>query len=434
MSSRVDFEDAVADIQALLGGDSPGPDGLDDASRIRLDGIRQTIISRGGAPGQGRAWRSGRLPRRRPGLRFALPAAGVAVATAVTVVVVVAAPGPGLPTPGVYHLPAGARAQAGSIAAGQRILLTAAETVAHRNAAGAVTPGRFWVSRTEVGNFLTVGPVGNRYVILERASNQEWAASSPNTRSPALVRMLGAQLASAADEAAWRRDGSPGSWNVQEDTSLADPHGAASGFDRDITVAPGNLTLFTVGMGGKQFSFGRKAYSAAELLRLPADPARLKALLLAVYDGPQHMAASAEAYLFEVTPALLTLPVTPAVRSALYRMLAGLPGVRSLGQVQDAAGQYGQGVALDGRYSRCGGEAVKYPGGGVDSNHPVFGSCVVEQRLVINPRTGLPLAQELRYVKLPGDRRWPAPDGLFSFQLFQRAYWTNASPPSTDGH
>jgi hypothetical protein len=62
-----------------------------------------------------------------------------------------------------------------------------------------------------------------------------------------------------------------------------------------------------------------------------------------------------------------------------------------------------------------------------------FPSCEVQQRLVINPVTGLPLAQELRYVRLPAGQHWSAPGGLFAFQLFGNAHWTNASPPHATG-
>ena len=61
----------------------------------------------------------------------------------------------------------------------------------------------------------------------------------------------------------------------------------------------------------------------------------------------------AQAYLFQV-PAVLDMPVTPAVRAALYRLLAGVPGVRSLGTVTDVAGQQGVAVAHTEKYAGCG--------------------------------------------------------------------------------
>ena len=58
----------------------------------------------------------------------------------------------------------------------------------------------------------------------------------------------------------------------------------------------------------------------------------------------------------------------------------------------------------------------------------MFSSCVVQQRLVINPANGLPMAQELRYVKLPAGRAWSAPGGLFSYEIFGTPHWTSALP------
>jgi len=385
--------------------------------------------------------------RRRIRPRVALPVTSIAAVAAVAVVVsaLVAAPGhqaPGHQAPGhqlsgpaVYHFPAGARATAGSAAAGRKILLTVASTVAQAPPPPPGAPGRYFVTKTLVGNFLTVGPPRDRYVILERSANQDWSGDQYKAPSPSLIRLLAIQFASAADKAAWRRDGSPDKWDVTEDTSLADPHGEAEGPDLDITIGPGKLAEFSETFGEKrQFLIGHDVLTAAQLLKLPADPARLKALILENYStGESGEDVDREAYLFQVTPALLTLPVSSAVRSALYRMLADLPGVRSLGQVQDAAGQDGVGVALDRRYSPCGAEAIKYRNGGVNPAVPVFRSCVVEWRLIINPQTGMPLDQELRYVKLPSGYKWPGPDGLFSYQIFQRAYWTNASPPAANG-
>jgi hypothetical protein len=56
--------------------------------------------------------------------------------------------------------------------------------------------------------------------------------------------------------------------------------------------------------------------------------------------------------------------------------------------------------------------------------------CTVQQILVIDPATGRPLAEELRYVKLPGGAHWPPPDRLLSYEIYGTAHWTNAGPPS----
>ncbi|HMG62089.1 MAG TPA: CU044_5270 family protein, partial [Streptosporangiaceae bacterium] len=330
----------------------------------------------------------------------------------------------------MYRLPAGARAGAGPDGPGRGVLLTAARTAA-RTGGPAVPPAgaRYWLTRSQVGNFLRVGPRGHPYAILEKASDQRWYARAPQGPSPDLTQNLGVQFASAADAAAWRRDGSPASWPVGQDTSVAQPTGAANGSDSRIAAGRGRLTLGEVFFGPAPFSFGGgPLLSAAGLRALPADPARLRNLILRGWN--RFEGVDREEYLFEFTPGLLTLPVTPAVRAALYRMLASLPGVKSLGPVTDAGGRAGVAVALTGRYSGCGQESVLHRDGGTEE-YPAFASCTVEQRLVIDPASGMPLAQELRYAGLPPGQHWSAPDGLFSFQLFQAAGWTAASPPES---
>jgi hypothetical protein len=44
---------------------------------------------------------------------------------------------------------------------------------------------------------------------------------------------------------------------------------------------------------------------------------------------------------------VMKLPVTPQLRGAAYRMLAGLDGVRSVGPVTDRRGRAGTGVGYD---------------------------------------------------------------------------------------
>jgi hypothetical protein len=381
-----------------------------------------------------------RRPRRRLLLRVGLPvsAAAAAATAAVVAAVAIGGPGPAGPTPGgpapagpasglgVYHLPAGvAGARVGTTAAGREILLTAARTVATEKPG---TIGRYWVSRAVVGNFLRVGPADDRYGILEKTASQQWTASARRVRSPNIVLPLGVQLASTSARAAWRRDGSPTTWNIDPELGIENPQGFGDGLIRNLRAGPGKPTDFsvTVVFSGKVFQFGGTMFSARGLLTLPANPALLKAIILRGFTA--KLDGSLNSYLFQVTPRLLTLPVTPAVRSALYQMLADLPGVRSLGSVRDVAGQRGVAVALSGRFAECGIYSRVTAHGDVVSGH-AFSSCVVQQRLVINPSTGMPLAQELRYVKLPAGQTWPAPDGLFSYQVFGSAYWTNSSPP-----
>jgi hypothetical protein len=353
----------------------------------------------------------GPAPRgRRPWLRVALPAAAVATGAAVAAALLPAAP------------PASPRPAGG----GRGVLLAAALAVSRQPPAPALA-GRFYVVRSEVGNFQQVGPATAPYVIMQSGVSQFWRPRAPMVLGPVSWQELGVTFASAADRAAWRRDGSPTRWSVGADTSLAAPDGAAD-TSGQLTAGPRPPRVTSGITSSEPFWFGQ-GMSAAQLRQLPADPARLQSLILRGYQGPAEDGMSRTEYLFQLTPQLLTLPLTRPVEAALYRMLAVLPAVRSLGTVRDVAGQAGVAVARTARYADCGQETVYYPDGSIGAGPATFPSCVVQQRLVIDPATGRPLAVELRYVSLPAGRTWPAPGGLFSFQVFQAAGWTSATPP-----
>lgn len=342
-------------------------------------------------------------------LRVGLPAAAVAAAAAVAVVTAVQAPSP-VPASGP---------------GGREVLLAAARTVAR--AAQPVT-GRYWVTPGTVGNFLKVGPADDPYLVLEEVGVQSWAARSPRDGSPQLSQALWVRPASPSDQAAWRRDGSPTVWeDIGQDTALADPYGDPRyGVLQPLSTTPGKLTPQSAEYGSQPFLVGDKDLSLKQLLALPADPHRLKELLL---TGLSHyQGRNQSAYLLQAVPPVLQMPVTPAVRSALYRMLAAIPGIQSLGTVKDVSGKPGAAVAYTGKYANC--------GNGIPLNNRaspdrmLFTSCTVQQILVIDPETGLPRAEELRYTQVPSGQKWPAPGGLFSYETFGRSYWTNHDRPN----
>jgi DNA-directed RNA polymerase specialized sigma24 family protein len=305
------------------------------------------------------------------------------------------------------------------------ILLTAARTAAR---AAQPAPERYYVTPGIVGNFVRVGPPGNRYLVLEVVNRQDWAATDPRDGSPDLSQARYVQAASPADEAAWRRDGSPGVWKgVGQETGLADPLTPSDGWLLPLSLASGKLTAGSAGYGAQPFIVGDKSLSLRQLRALPANPAKLKTLLLAGWADYSGV-GSATSYLFQTVPAVLEMPVTPAVRSALYKLLASLAGVQSIGAITDVAGQQGTAVAYTARYSGCGQQFdLTSPGPPFPA---LFSSCTIEQVLIIGPGDGMPLAEELRYTQLPAGQHWSAPDGLFSYEVFGSPYWTNHDRPS----
>jgi hypothetical protein len=392
-----------------------------------------------GGPAVRRRFARGPRPARPNGLllRLGIPAVA-AVAAAIVAAAVVQGPAvrkpaaqgtaPALsPEAGgiaVFQLSAGA-AVGGSAGSAREILLMAARTAAK---GAQPAPERYYVTPGIVGNFVRVGPPGNRYLVLEVVNRQYWAATNPRDGSPDMSQARYVQAASPADEAAWRRDGSPRVWKgVGQETGLADPAASSDGWLRPLSAAPGKLTALTAAYGAQPFNVGARDLSLRQLQALPADPANLKALLLAGWSGDSSV-GTATSYLFQTVPAVLEMPVKPAVRSALYKLLASLPGVQSIGAVTDVAGQQGVAVAYTARYPSCGMQ-IDLTSSAV-LNAPLFSSCTIQQVLIIGPDDGMPLAEELRYTRLPAGQHWSAPDGLFSYEVFGTPYWTNHDRPS----
>jgi len=361
-------------------------------------------------------------PRRRR-RRLGLSAIGATAAVTAIVVFAVGGPPPAAtpsrgPEPSVFRWPSAMPgAQPGDAGPARSVLLAVASTVAHQPAPKV---GAYWRSTDEYGDFTPMGPaLGPRYMIVERGRETEWDPRGNSASSLVVEQWLGVQLASRADAAAWRRDGSPTTWPTLPDVGSADPEGYTSANGGSTHAAPGKPTVEFGGSGPSPLSYDGKALNT-----LSADPALLRGLLSQDYRLA-HEGGGLGAWMFENAPDLLADPVTPAVRSAVYRILADLPGAVNLGTVRDVSGQSGTGIALATRYPRC-----LVGAGPQDPANAPTAPCTVQQRLIINPATGLPLAYELRYVSPPGTAHWPVAGGLFSYEIYQGGGWTNQAPPA----
>jgi hypothetical protein len=94
----------------------------------------------------------------------------------------------------------------------------------------------------------------------------------------------------------------------------------------------------------------RTGMTVHDVRRLPTTPAALRQRLLGVAerDGARTPAEQAQ-WLWVQTPNMLAeWPLTPRTRAAAYRLLAGLPGIRSIGRVTDPLGRPGVAVARTG--------------------------------------------------------------------------------------
>jgi len=285
--------------------------------------------------------------RARWAVRLALPTVAAATAVAVAVTVTPSA-GPGRSAPG--------RAQ--------QMLLTAA-----KSAMGApVSSGAYWYTDTVYASPYVIHGKGGPYVVDWIEGDQEWIHARGPTYTPAqrakmigkarrthhalgpsywdyqVWRDLGARPATPADVAAWRRDGSPTHWTVKLSTEKPGLPGT-----RALTKAGGQTwpSKNSRWAGDPPFKFG----TLRQLQHLPAGTAGLRAFLLRCFiecPGP-----TAERLLFNAVY-LLQDPVSPQVRAAAYRVVAGIHWLHAVGWVTDPLGRRGFAVALPAGLQRPG--------------------------------------------------------------------------------
>jgi hypothetical protein len=238
------------------------------------------------------------------------------------------------------------------------------------------TTGRYWHVDSRVRWIQKVRDGG--YLIADTSRMESWAARSGT--AVGRVRYVGARPARPADEATWRKAGSPHVFlTVEGKRTTTSP-------ERQVTTR-GADALTSMG-AAVQAGFGR-------LRDAPADPGRLRTCLLALPNSPTRSRpvtvgksrvtpstppppskAQLDHWLFvQGSDLILYAPVSPKVRAAAFRMLAALPGVTAAGTVHDADGRRGTAVAM----------------GEID---PADRPEALQQRLVIDPADGRALAYE----------------------------------------
>jgi len=180
--------------------------------------------------------------------------------------------------------------------------------------------GAYWyeADRTsQVSTFGTSGKLGRgpAYTVELSHVTRSWLGSS---RSRAVTNRNKPRFLTEQDRANWRAAGSP-------QLMIGAPPGGKPPPDpsvNDVGVPP-------------RFLVGYQELTMNQLKRLPADPSRLAALLrvgLPAGSGPQI-----EALLFASAADLLNLPVSPQVRTAAFKVMAGVNGARLLGTITDPA-------------------------------------------------------------------------------------------------
>ena len=304
----------------------------------------------------------------------------VAAGTAVTVLISLAGAGPRA----VPRVPGAPRAHAGQVqpATASKILLTAAAHVT----SGPVS-GRYWRITEISGLTFPAGSKADPYDISLATTFDQWNPSSAGAREWTISKQLGARAATAADAAAWRAAGSPDSWHSGEPSYQS--NASLAGYPLDwygqlaASTAPSARTAtWQVSDGTVGYIEGDEHGLDAEQFRhLPGAPSRLRAVLRhyaqQTFCGKRHVAgcSTVDQIVWAEALALLQDPVSAAVRSATFRVMAALPGVRLLGEMTDPLGRRGYAVA---------------PG----SEAPHYGQFNPTKVVLIDPGSGSLLATE----------------------------------------
>ncbi|MEV4495772.1 CU044_5270 family protein [Micromonospora arborensis] len=326
-----------------------------------------------------------------------IPAGGLAVAAVAAVVVVAVDPGGPAPTPGG---PA-TSAEAVRPLTASEILLTAAE----RSSEDASGTGRYLVVRAESGSVLTVSSGTSTYEMTTRSSDESWLSRSGREPNRVISQNLGMTPLTPADAAAWRAAGSP------EQVMVGKPLPTGEfGPGSPISIS-GGPRRSSSSDGAGIYAFGTANISVRDLEKLPTDPATLRTALLRHFDGGGgDLPTDREQWLLSVASSLIAdIPVSGPVRAAAFRLIATLPGVRSLGEVADQRGRTGQGFAFT-------------------SGSAATGS--VEHRFVVDAATGRALGEESRVLRPAGTTARLEPGSLLGYSVVLEQKTTDETPPN----
>ncbi|MFY7068021.1 CU044_5270 family protein [Nocardiopsis changdeensis] len=362
-------------------------------SRVPERSPEELALLTGWRPG-GRDFRPVRRPRLLP---LALSGAAVVAAAALFLALVVF-PGPLTVGVGPATEPSGEATEADAPA--WDAMAPIIEAVRNQPVDGDV-----WYQRLTWGEARGLGPEGDRYGVHHIRSNEAWSWSGESSEveyvpadaeASLSARRHGPAAWALVDErhrAAWERDGSPESWSHEE---------TGDGPIPDASDIEGEL----LGPSGAGWYLAGEMREHRDLQELPSSPEALREMILA-YDDPDAPSGEEDRLFSEIDHNLAT-PLPPETMAGMYTVLAGLSGLRPLGEVTDVAGRVTVGVAY----------TPADPGG--------FGT--VEHRLHFDPVTGLLVSREQVVIEPSTSvTDWCEPGDLVDYITYETA-WI-AEPP-----
>ncbi|MGW3568371.1 CU044_5270 family protein [Streptomyces sp. NPDC000941] len=232
--------------------------------------------------------------------------------------------------------------------------------------------GTYWQTTTRSGWIGVVAESGSTFAVAT-SETQQWSFGvRPGTQSLWVSGIDDiTEPRTERDAARWRAAGSP------KDVTLAES-GSQPGGKLGLRIESGSEkrpTVTRINQGDKIAALGARNVTYADLRKLPGDSGKLKKALAELYEEDRGSEISGRTeWMWHQAAGLIGLPVKPEVRAAAYRVIADLPGIRSLGEVTDPLGRKGVGFALPA------------------TERPDYGTARSE--LIVNPATGALLSEQ----------------------------------------
>jgi hypothetical protein len=279
----------------------------------------------------------------------------------------------------------------------RQVLLTAADKAA------AAPVGRYWHTHVISSEGYHIA-AGDYMIFGARMEIDQWLARSDKVSDVFRSRLAGATPQTPADRAAWRRAGSPAHWRV-----------ISNGAPIPQSVRPEAWETRTLSPARKRLE---KRYEADEARRcatipkacssVPLGPERREALAHDPQALRRYLLQTAgkggSGYLLNVVGGFLLDPSSPELRAAVFRVLAGEPGVHNLGTTRDSLGR--PAIVLAGRTTQK--------------------ADVYDNELLLDPSTYAPLGVQTVLVRGDGGRHI-RPGAIVHSELYLAMGWTNTA-------
>ncbi|MEV0403828.1 hypothetical protein [Actinoallomurus sp. NPDC050550] len=228
----------------------------------------------------------------------------------------------------------------------QQVLLAAAQKAASEPV------GRYWHSHVITGQAYHVA-TGDYVITGVRHEIDQWIARTDRDDDVFRSRFAGAIPQTPADRAAWQRAGSPTTWRVLSNGQYIAQTATPDKWDL-VRTTPSERKSYETMVAQARKKCAAKPRTCppnpdlpqAEREALADDPSALRARLLSPggVGEPGGVLGNALHFLAE--------PGSPKLRAAVFRVLAGMPGIRNKGLTKDVRGRTATALATrssDGR-------------------------------------------------------------------------------------